>query len=207
MAKFNYMQTFTGLKFFPARPELWHDSIVIEDIAHALSNTCRFNGHCAEFYSVAEHCVRGAGVLMPNKPAAYAFLLHDATEAYYSDVPSPLKQYMPEYQMAEAALTNHIWKLFNISSDADTIELVKEADLRMLVSEAERLMNRDVTGTPWWEEPHMPPPYPTVFSDVSLRAWRKFSPERSIRLDHGRGTMHPTFARDVFLELYRALKP
>src|SRR5262249_40410739 len=62
----------------------------IEDIAQGLAHECRFNGHVREFYSVAEHCVRVSWLV----PQAFALegLLHDASEAYLKDVPSPLKK-------------------------------------------------------------------------------------------------------------------
>ena len=53
-----WIQTFTGRKFFPLAPD--GAEVCIEDIAHALSMKCRFNGHCLRFYSVAEHSVRVA---------------------------------------------------------------------------------------------------------------------------------------------------
>lgn len=64
------------------------------DIAHALSNHCRFSGHVRKFYSVAEHSVRvtrwvkGHGGSLDDQKWA---LLHDATEAYLIDLPKPLK--------------------------------------------------------------------------------------------------------------------
>ena len=51
----NWMQTYSGVQFWPLDPH--HSEINIVDIAHALSNMCRYAGHCREFYSVAEHSI------------------------------------------------------------------------------------------------------------------------------------------------------
>jgi hypothetical protein len=48
--------TLSGAKFYIDECNV--SEIPIEDIAHALSFNCRFNGHTSRFYSVAEHCVR-----------------------------------------------------------------------------------------------------------------------------------------------------
>ncbi len=87
-------RTFTGQLFTycPVRQE----SIRIQDIAHALSNICRFNGHTKEFYSVAQHSMLVA-FQMPGTPEEkLAALLHDAAEAYVCDIPSPMKPYLGE---------------------------------------------------------------------------------------------------------------
>jgi len=45
-----WIQTYTGLRFTPLNPN--PDTIVIQDIAHALAMTCRFSGHIKKFYCV-----------------------------------------------------------------------------------------------------------------------------------------------------------
>lgn len=83
-----HIRTFTGKKFYFL--DIKPDDICIEDIAHALSNICRYNGHCKNFYSVAEHsircCERGSDWL-----CKIWGLLHDAAEAYIGDLVSPFK--------------------------------------------------------------------------------------------------------------------
>jgi len=83
-----WIQTISGRKFPLAEPD--PNQIDIEDIAHALSMLCRFNGHCTQFYSVAEHSMHVSHEI--SNDLALAGLLHDAAEAYLGDVPSPLKK-------------------------------------------------------------------------------------------------------------------
>jgi len=85
--KENFITTYTGKKFHYLDPQ--PDEIDITDIAHALSLTCRFSGHCKEFYSVAEHSIRVADAV-PMELRLQA-LLHDAAEAYITDIPRPIK--------------------------------------------------------------------------------------------------------------------
>lgn len=83
-----YIQTYTGKCFNYLSYQ--EDDFCIEDIAHSLSRTCRFNGHCETFVSVAEHSY-WTSYLVPPEFAKEA-LLHDASEAYIGDIPSPLKK-------------------------------------------------------------------------------------------------------------------
>lgn len=96
----NWMQTYTGKKFLPMDPNV--DDICIEDIAHALSNLCRYGGHCNRFYSVAEHAWHCSYAVAPE--FAFAALMHDASEAYLVDMPRPIKHQLPGYLEAEARL-------------------------------------------------------------------------------------------------------
>jgi len=51
-----YITTFNKIHFAPLEPK--SENIIIEDIAHALSQMTRANGHFPEFYSVAQHTIQ-----------------------------------------------------------------------------------------------------------------------------------------------------
>ena len=104
--------TYTGKMFSPLNPRC--EDICIEDIAHSLSNLCRFTGHTRHFYSVAQHCVR-VSRLVPPEHALWG-LLHDATEAYINDIALPLKMLdsYKHYREAEKHLSDCIMTAFNL---------------------------------------------------------------------------------------------
>jgi 5'-deoxynucleotidase YfbR-like HD superfamily hydrolase len=85
----------------------------IRDIAHGLSQLCRFAGQCNSFYSVAEHslyCERRAWYEGRSALERLQALLHDAPEAYTADIPSPFKRLFPEILKQEAKILKHIYK-------------------------------------------------------------------------------------------------
>lgn len=98
------IRTFSG-KYF-SYTDMHPDTILIEDIAHALANIPRFAGHTDHFYSVAQHSV----MVMLAAPADHKFdaLMHDAAEAYMLDIPSPLKALLPDYKGIEHRLMHII---------------------------------------------------------------------------------------------------
>lgn len=67
------------------------ESICIDDIAHALSYSSRYNGMMRSFYSIAQHSILVSQRCDPE--FALEGLLHDAAEAYVGDVVSPLKNH------------------------------------------------------------------------------------------------------------------
>lgn len=107
---YDYITTYTGIHFVPTKPEI--SAIKIEDIAHALSLICRGNGHVKTFFSVGQHCVNCA---LEAEKRGYsrrlilACLLHDASEAYMSDVPRPFKQHLKDYIASENRLLDMIY--------------------------------------------------------------------------------------------------
>jgi hypothetical protein len=72
------------------------EDIDIEDIAHALSNLCRYGGHGIFHYSVALHSVL-CSLEEGTKKEQLAFLLHDASEAFVNDLVRPIK-HRPEFE-------------------------------------------------------------------------------------------------------------
>ncbi len=131
----NWILTFTGKRFHPMAPKV--EDLCIEDIAHALSNNCRFTGHVRSYYSVAQHCVL-ASHLVPEEHALAA-LLHDASEAYLSDLARPVKRHrdMQSYRDAEQVLESCIMSRFNVDIYH---EEVKKVDNKLLCTERRDLM-------------------------------------------------------------------
>ena len=102
--------TYTGKSFDPLTAT--SDEIDITDIAHALHLLCRANGHFPHFYSVAQHsvnCAKEAQARGYSERVQLGCLLHDASEAYMSDVTRPIKKLLPDYLKAEERLQNIIF--------------------------------------------------------------------------------------------------
>ena len=133
-------------------PEMIH----IEDIAHALSFQPRFAGHLPRFYSVAQHCVHVAEWLMHYGTYHKIFLeglLHDATEAYLIDVPSPIKGLLTEYKQIENNLNEVIAQRFGLITPYSLF--VKQADNYMLRREWHEFVLREPVVQPlplWYPE-------------------------------------------------------
>ena len=150
-----FISTFTGKKFWPLNPQI--DEVFIEDIAHSLSLICRFTGHTYCFYSVADHSLRVSrlaekltmaqhGALSLRVTAAREMalwgLLHDASEAYLCDVPSPLKRvpgFGQLYKGFERSLMGVIADRFELSPHEPS--MVKDADRILLQTEMRDLMD------------------------------------------------------------------
>ena len=139
----SYITTYTGLHFYPTEPN--PDGLRIEDIAHALSLLCRGNGHTKTFFSVGQHCLhcaREAQARGYSRRVALACLLHDASEAYLSDVPRPFKQSMPQYRVLENRLLDVIYtKFLGAPLTNEEAVLVKQIDDDMLYFDLCVLLN------------------------------------------------------------------
>ena len=109
----DYIYTVSGKRFYPLSPK--KEDIDIKDIAHSLSMLARANGHFPIFHSVAQHsleCANEAIARGESKKVALACLLHDSSEAYMSDVTTPVKDKLDTYKMCEQNLINMVFDKF-----------------------------------------------------------------------------------------------
>ena len=142
----SYITTGSGIHFDPMEPD--KNLIEIKDIAHSLSLMCRANGHFREFYSVAQHslaCALEAEYRGYSERVIMGCLLHDASEAYLSDITRPVKAYLDFYMEVEDRLQDVIWKKYMGSCpDAEERKQIFEIDDQMLSMEFHQLMPEDV---------------------------------------------------------------
>ncbi len=143
----NWIQTYTGKRFTPSAPlaELFD----IRDVAHSLSLLCRYNGHCREFYSVAEHSVRVSHVC-PEEHRLWG-LLHDLGEAYMGDLPRPIKGQFPHFVELEDRLLQVAAGVFGLTWPMPPE--VKVADDILLATEFRDLMAKLKDPWPLAQEP------------------------------------------------------
>lgn len=135
------IRTISGIMIDPVRPR--PEQIEITDIAHALSMLCRANGHFKHFYSVGQHCINCAAEAKArglDPRLQLACLLHDASEAYLSDVTRPVKEELSAYLTIEKPLQALIWnKWLSVPLSEEEEKQVFDIDDEMLYFEFEHL--------------------------------------------------------------------
>jgi hypothetical protein len=127
-----FITTYSGAKFFIDQYNI--QDIPIEDIAHALSMNCRFNGHLSEYYSVAEHSIVVSHLV--DRDCALEGLLHDITEAFIPDMPRPFKTLITGFEEYEKNLWWAAADHFGLSPNLP--ENVKYIDKNIVRDEAQR---------------------------------------------------------------------
>jgi len=144
-----HIVTFTGEKFTPLEPDI--NQIHIEDIAHSLSLLCRANGHIDYFFSIAQHsinCANEAKARSHSSRIQLACLIHDASEAYISDITRPVKLYLNEYKVIEKRLQDIIYtKFLGAPLQTEEFNLVNQIDNDMLACEFVVLMPKRMVIT------------------------------------------------------------
>lgn len=148
--KGDWLSTYTGKQFYPLDPR--EEDVDINDIVHSLSQQARFNGHSVKFYSIAQHSTLVS--MMCSQENALWGLLHDASEAYLSDIPSPIKK-APEflfYREAEKKLMDVICEIYGLCKEEP--EEVKIVDKKMLATEVRDLTMTEGRGWALGSEPY-----------------------------------------------------
>lgn len=138
------IRTFSGkwVNVFDPTPDMF----CIEDIAHALSQQCRFGGHLSVFYSVAQHSVLCSRLVsVEHKLSA---LLHDSSEAFLLDIPRPIKNHLSNYKDIEHNLMNMLSDIFKFQYPLSNE--VKETDEKMLQIEWDTFVIKSITEIEVW---------------------------------------------------------
>lgn len=183
----SWQQSYSGKVVTPY--DLRVDQVSLADIGHALAQKIRFNGQCMVMgYTVAQHTVLGAQELLRQGEAAVtamAFLLHEVSEVYLPDVPSPVKRLLhvdvtTPAELAEGRFITIPWTelesrhadaiceaigLSNIRPHIDTA-MVKTCDVRMLMTEKRDLLGPEPQPWGFKEEP-----YAFKISDIWEPVW------------------------------------
>ena len=164
------MGTFSGRRFDPLM--MTPEDVVLEDIAHALSLLCRGGGQLKYFYSVGQHCIncmKEAKARGWSKRMQLACLLHDASEAYISDIIRPVKVHLSNYMEIEERIMDKIWRRFDLDDlieeenrrwkqvDNDVLKL----ELKVLIEGEEDAVCEELYSCP----------------DISERLWRDVEAE------------------------------
>ncbi len=145
MRKGDFVGTYKGNEFWPLDPRV--EEVDVIDIAHSLSQICRFNGHTLHFWSIAQHSLLVEQVIKEylnwDSPLTRLYgLLHDASEAYISDICRPVKKYLQDYLEIEGKIERAILEYFQIADKLTSkdMELVIKADNIVLALEGRKLM-------------------------------------------------------------------
>lgn len=123
------------------------DQFRLNDIAHSLSLQCRYTGHCQSFYSVAQHSAMMA--LWAHEDGyspeiCASVLMHDAAEAYLSDMVRPLKElegFGERYQQVEKNLERSIFSHYGLLDTFEAWFVIKAYDEIALVTEQRDIMH------------------------------------------------------------------
>jgi hypothetical protein len=123
------------------------EDVCLSDIAHHLSRIQRFIGSLPVdvSYSVGEHSINMAKYFMGKGLKAFPAyaILHDASEAYLSDLASPIKEHLPDYKALESRVQSVIYKKYLGVDEVCSTEL-KDADKRIVLDEVLATMPENI---------------------------------------------------------------
>jgi len=147
-----FIETASGRRFWLRDPD--PGAITIDDIATSLSKICRYTGHCAEFYSVAEHSLHMARYAYRTglgPEIAMQCLLHDAHEAYVGDHSYPAKRVFPAFKMFDRRVVRAIsdalgFEIRELPEVRHLDRLITLDERRLLMSRTQNIWQHDLDG-------------------------------------------------------------
>ena len=125
--------------------DIYFLDVNLDDIATALSRLPRFGGHGKKVITVAEHSLLVSDLIYFGGHSyidAFWGLMHDATEAYVNDIPSPLKSMLPDYQKVEKKVWQAIKRRFGIPEPSSPA--IKAYDVAAMCLESDWVFERDI---------------------------------------------------------------
>lgn len=140
---YDYMCTYSGQMLKPM--ELKAEDISLEDVSHALSLLCRGVGHLKHFYSVGQHCINCAKEAQArgwSTRVVLGCLVHDAAEAYISDIIRPVKKHLPAYMAIEDKILTAVYERFGLGDlTEEEYRQIRQIDNEILENEIPVLMS------------------------------------------------------------------
>jgi len=163
------------------------ETIRIEDIAHHLAQINRYTGACRRPYSVAEHallvCEMAETCGMTDPAQRMAALMHDAHEAYTTDLSSPMKATIGRawYDVEQQAQHQVLRRFGLLAASMAARAIIKWCDLSALSSERTALLPPN--GPPWPSIAHTHPPLGWAVRNIRDRAALTWDDWRQAFLD------------------------
>ncbi len=158
----SFLQTYTGKLVSVQKPD--PKDLDPLDMIHAISLSCRFNGHCSRLYTVGEHTLNGDFIIRKLAgdfaPLRKSWFIHDLTEAYVGDVIRPVKRHLPEFKDIEKVFHKALCEKFGLQGVFNE-EGVHQIDNYVVMWEKEYLLPKEVywPGMPdisWLKLPQLP---------------------------------------------------
>ena len=193
------VETYSGRYVDTQHPGV--STIHLDDIAHALSNICRYGGHSRWHYSVAQHAVFVSERLRRrgySRAVQLGGLHHDDPEAYLSDIPRPTKGLLgPRYETLTRRMELAIFVAldlgrYGVTEDMLHGEEIKDSDNWSLFVEAKHLLPSQ--GINWAG---------SQLDDWGVR--RDGLPSRIVTPDYWLGQISPMTAKGLFLARHKEL--
>lgn len=149
-------------------PEILSDfrcPVVTRGRTEALAKVNRWGGWTTRPYSVLEHSVIGASVLLQDGEAlmALVFLLHDYEEAEFGDIITPIKRlYMnTDYDLAVERFNIHLFDQAGVDAMLVRHPVVKRMDEEMVWAEHHTIATRG--------DPRFDGTYPDTVTSIHAR--------------------------------------